>query len=81
MTVVAADLGMSVDDIIPVALSGSAEPYNIDALWARIADVLPAAEQAKLHRSRSDVSRRWDWFRILRQAGNAGRVLTRTLTR
>jgi predicted GTPase len=80
MAVVAADLGFGVDDIIPVALSGPAEAYNIDALWARIADVLPAAEQAKLHRSRSDASRRWDWYRVLKQAGNAGRVLTRTLT-
>jgi predicted GTPase len=80
MAVVAADLGFGVDDVVPVALSGPAEAYNIDALWARIADVLPAAEQAKLHRSRSDASRRWDWYRVLKQAGNAGRVLTRTLT-
>jgi predicted GTPase len=80
MAVVAADLGFSPNDVIPVALGTSAAAYNVDALWARIADVLPAAEQAKLHRSRSDASRRWDWYRILRQAGNAGRVLTRTLT-
>ena len=80
MAIVAADLGFDVDDVVPVALASGAEPYNIDALWARIADVLPAAEQAKLHRSRSDVTRRWDWYRVLKQAGNAGRVLTRTLT-
>ena len=32
MAVVAADLGFGVDDVIPVALSGPAEAYNIDAL-------------------------------------------------
>jgi predicted GTPase len=45
-------LDVAVDAIVPVAMPPGREPYNIDALWARIADELDEAKLAQLDRLR-----------------------------
>jgi predicted GTPase len=75
-----ADLGFPSIDIIPVCLE-AASRYNIDALWAKIAELLPEAQRAQLVRTLRDAGAAWDWKRIWMQAKGGGRVLARAMTR
>jgi hypothetical protein len=54
-------------------------PYNIDALWAKIIELTPAAQRARLLRVLTDVRSASGWATIWSQAVNAGRVLRGTL--
>lgn len=74
---VADDLGISPEDVVPVALA--AEAYNVDVLWARIHSSLPDARSAQLVRTLRDAKSRWDWQRVMNQAISGGRVLARTV--
>jgi predicted GTPase len=76
---VAHDLAFDASHIVPVSVRLGAT-YNVDALWAEIMEVVPEAQRARLVRTMADLRRGWDWRKILRQAGNAGRVLARSLT-
>jgi hypothetical protein len=52
MDAAARTLDLAVDAIVPVAMPPGREPYNIDALWARIAVELDEAKLAQLDRLR-----------------------------
>jgi predicted GTPase len=71
---VAEDLTLDVSRLVPVCLR-SDQPYNIDALWAKVFEVISDAERARLVRTLRSAERAWDWRRVLAQAGQAGRVL------
>jgi hypothetical protein len=38
------DLGFAADEIVPVRADTAAPPYNIDALWAKLVELLPEAQ-------------------------------------
>ena len=57
-------------------------PYNIDALWAKIIELMPEAQRARLLRTLSDIANASSWATVWSQATNAGRVIKDTfLTR
>ena len=57
-------------------------PYNIDALWAKIIELMPEAQRARLLRTLEDIKSASAWGAIWSQAVNAGRVIKGTfLTR
>jgi predicted GTPase len=71
---VAEDLALDLTSIVPVCLRPDAT-YNIDALWAKIFEIVSDAQRARLVRTLRSAERTWDWRRVLAQAGQAGRVL------
>jgi uncharacterized protein len=74
------ELGFARDEVVPVRTDTAVTAYNIDALWARIAALVPDAERARLLRVLSDVRSASGWASVWSQAVNAGRVLRGTLT-
>jgi predicted GTPase len=67
-------LDLSGDEIVPVAIPPGREPYNLDALWARIAVELDEAKLVQLDRLRvgqAGVSLR----DLANQLGHAGRLI------
>lgn len=76
---IAAELGFSAEDAVPVCLSPACGSYNVDALWGRILATLPEAQRAQLVRRLRDRTARVDWGRVWSQARNAGRVIARTV--
>jgi hypothetical protein len=54
--------------------------YNVDTLWAKILDVMPEAQSARLLRVLLAASSEGRWRRLWSQAVNAGRVMTHVLT-
>ncbi|MGE0628423.1 MAG: GTPase family protein [Hyphomicrobiaceae bacterium] len=79
MEAAGAELGMPSAAIIPVCLAPGIETYNIDAVWAAIAEALPDASRARLVRTLRDARASWDWRRVWSQARSGGRVLFDTL--
>jgi hypothetical protein len=75
------DLGFAVDDIVPVRAGGEGETYNIDAVWAKIIELMPEAQQVRLFRVLSDIRSPSAWRTLWSQAAGAGRVIGRTLAR
>ncbi len=75
------ELGFAPADIVPVRIDGGAAPYNIDALWARIMELVPDAQRARLLRSLSDLRGAPAWSTLWAQAANAGRVIKDTFIR
>ncbi len=71
---IAADLGIEAASIVPVSLAKDRDPYNLDALRARIAISLPEARYAQLARSHATLGER-GWWRELDRAVRAGRTL------
>jgi hypothetical protein len=62
--------------IVPIAMPPGSEPYNVDALWARIAMEIDEAKLVQLDRLR--VTREHLPLRELAaQLGNAGRMVLR----
>jgi predicted GTPase len=72
------ELGFAPADIVPVRADGAAAPYNVDALWARIMELVPDAQRARLLRTLSDARNAQAWSRLWSQAATAGRVLKDT---
>jgi predicted GTPase len=71
-------LDIPADAIVPVAVPPGREPYNIDALWARMAMEIDEAKLVQLDRLR--IGRDQLGLRELAaQLGNAGRVVIRGL--
>jgi predicted GTPase len=70
------DLGFGASSIVPVCIEPGIGTYNVDAVWAGIAALLPEARRAQLVRSLSDVRGSLDWGRVWSQTLKAGRVLT-----
>lgn len=78
MEAAGAELGFAADDIVPARVDVAVAPYNVDALWARIIELAPDAQRARLLRSLSDIKSAAGWGTIWSQAVNAGRVIRGT---
>lgn len=78
MEAAAADLGFAANEIVPVRVDIAVVPYNIDALWAKIVELVPEAQRARLLRTLSDIRNASSWATIWSQAANAGRVIKGT---
>jgi predicted GTPase len=72
-----AELGFAWGEVVPVR--ADVAPYNIDALWAKVIELVPEAQRARLVRVLSDVRSASGWSSLWSQAVNAGRVLRSTL--
>ncbi len=79
ISVIAEELGFSPDEAVAISTAPGAQPYNIDAVWGRIVNLLPEAQSTQLIRSLHDLKDRWDWAHLWSQAANAGRVIVKTL--
>jgi predicted GTPase len=76
------ELGFEADEIVPVRADVGAAPYNMDALWAKLFELVPEAQRARLLRTLGDIKGASSWAEIWSQAANAGRVIKGTfLTR
>lgn len=75
MEVVAGDLGVPLSHVVPVSLAPGAAPVNIDLVWARVMEELPAAKSAQLLRLIEDAAPKLDWKRLAGQAAGAGRLV------
>ena len=78
--VVAAEIGAPVQSVVPVCLDENLGYYNIDILWAKVLDVMPEVQGARLVRVLAAAGDEASWLRLWSQAINAGRVIARTLT-
>jgi predicted GTPase len=81
MEAISKDLGVAVEDIVPACLEETVGRYNIDAIWARILALLPEAQRAHLVRRLGGAKGGFNWSRLLQQALNAGRVISRVVVR
>ena len=68
------------DAIVPVAMPPGREPYNIDALWARIASELDEAKLVQLDRLRVG-RQRLSPRELAHQLGHAGRTIIKGIAR
>jgi uncharacterized protein len=75
MEAVSAELKFAADEIVPVRIDSSVAPYNIDALWAKIIELMPAAQRVRLLRILGDMKSASAWGALWSQAANAGRVI------
>jgi hypothetical protein len=75
---VARALELAVDAIVPVAMPPGREPYNMGALWARIAIELPEAKLVQLDRLRVGAART-SLRELAGQLGNTGRVVMKAI--
>jgi predicted GTPase len=73
------ELGFAASEIVPVRVDIAVAPYNIDVLWAKIMDLVPDAQRARLLRSLSDIGNASAWATVWSQAVNAGKVIRGTL--
>lgn len=79
MEAVGSELGFAADEIVPVRTDIAVAPYNIDALWAKIMQLMPEAQRARLLRTLGDIKSASAWGAVWSQAVNAGRVVRGTL--
>jgi len=78
MTAAGRDLGFAAGEIVPVRVDVAVAPYNVDALWARLIELVPDAQRARLLRALRDIKSASGWAAIWSQAANAGRVIKDT---
>jgi predicted GTPase len=76
---VAGELSVPVEDAVPVCLGTARGTYNVDTLWAKILDVMPEAQSARLLRVLLAAGSEGRWRRLWWQAVNAGRVVGQVL--
>ena len=57
------ELGFAADEIVPVRADTAVAPYNIDALWAKLIELVPEAQRARLLRTLSDIKSASSWAR------------------
>jgi uncharacterized protein len=74
MDAVARALELPADAIVPVAVPPGREPYNLDALWGRIALELDEAKLVQLDRLRIG-EQRLNLRELAHQLGHAGRIV------
>lgn len=74
VTSTAEELGLSAASIVPVSLAPGREPYNLDALHARIAASLPEARHAQIARAYATPVA-LEWRREFDRVVKAGRAL------
>ncbi|MGI9480436.1 MAG: GTPase family protein [Hyphomicrobiaceae bacterium] len=80
MQAVADDMNVTPSSIVPVMAESVDGSYNIEALWANLMELLPAATNLQLARALDERSRAGvKWGGAWQQAINAGRVLGRTV--
>ena len=72
------ELGFAADEIVPVRADIAVAPYNIDAVWAKIIELVPEAQRARLLRTLGDIKSASAWGAVWSQAANAGRVIKGT---
>jgi len=80
MDQIGSDLGIHLDQMVPIALADGRTPYNVDVLWAELTEALPDAKRAQLIRRLRSASG-WSWGKLWSQAVNAGRVTARIVTK
>jgi predicted GTPase len=80
MDAVARALDMPADAIVPVAMPPGREPYNLDALWGRLAVELDEAKLVQLDRLRIGHGR-LDLRELMDQLGHAGRVIIKGIVK
>ncbi|HXF55769.1 MAG TPA: GTPase [Hyphomicrobiaceae bacterium] len=73
MDAAASDLGFDDSEIVPVR--SDIAPYNVDALWAKIIELMPEAQRVRLLRTLRDIASVPAWRAIWSQAAGAGRTL------
>ena len=78
MDAVSQELGVDMSQIVPVRVDVGATSYNVDALWARIMEVMPDAQRARLLRTIDDAHGTFSWRTVWSQAVGAGRVIKDT---
>ena len=74
------ELGFARGEVVPVRTDIAVAAYNIDTLWAKIIELMPQAQRARLLRILTDVKSESGWSALWSHAVNAGRVLRSTLT-
>ena len=72
------ELGFTAGEIVPVRVDIAVAPYNIDAVWVKIIELMSEAQRARLLRTLKDIQSASNWRSIWSQAVNAGRVLGET---
>jgi uncharacterized protein len=75
MEAVSAELGFPIDHIVPVRVDIAVAPYNVDAVWAKIIDLMPETQRARLLRVLADIRSASAWDALWSQAASAGRVI------
>jgi hypothetical protein len=78
MAAVSSELGFAADEIVPARVDIAVAPYNMDAVWAKIIELVPDAQRARLLRCLSDIKSVSGWRSVWSQAANAGRVIRGT---
>jgi len=78
MQAAARELGFAANEIVPVRADAAVAPYNIDALWAKLIELVPDAQRARLLRTLGDLKNASSWAAVWSQAANAGRVIKGT---
>jgi uncharacterized protein len=73
-----AELGFASSEIVPVRIDVAVAPYNIDAVWVKIIELMSEAQRARLLRTLKDIQSASNWGLIWSQAVNAGRVIGET---
>jgi hypothetical protein len=73
MEAVAEDLAVPIVDIVPVCVAPQ-RSYNVDLVWAKLVDFLPAAQSAQLLRMVADARPKVSWQRLVGQAVAGGRL-------
>jgi predicted GTPase len=74
-----AELGFAASEIVPVRIDIAVAPYNVDAVWLKIIELMSEAQRARLLRTLRDLENTSNWRSLWSQAANAGRVLGETL--
>jgi predicted GTPase len=73
-------LDLPADVVVPVAMPPGRGPYNLDALWARIALALDEAKLVQLDRLRVD-QRAFGMGELADQLANTGRLIIKGITK
>jgi uncharacterized protein len=72
------ELGFAASEIVPVRIDIAVAPYNVDAVWVKIIELMSEAQRARLLRTLRDIESAWNWRLLWSQAVNAGRVIGET---
>jgi uncharacterized protein len=75
---VAHELGFVASEIVPVRVDIALAPYNVDAVWVKIIELMSEVQRARLLRTLKDIQGATNWGSIWSQAVNAGRVIGET---
>ena len=75
MEAASAELGFPADQIVPVRVDIAVAPYNVDAVWAKIIELMPETQRARLLRVLADIRSASAWGTLWSQAASAGRVI------